>query len=99
MNTKLMMAMLAAGSVLTMTNAFAAAGTVNFNGIFWILPATLMWHPRIRWYDRRLLKTEFPTAGARTAATQFNIYFFLKKLSGNGHQCKVRLTARRINQR
>ena len=32
MNTKLMMAMLAAGSVLTMTNAFAAAGTVNFNG-------------------------------------------------------------------
>ncbi len=32
MNKKLMMAMLAAGSVLTMTNAFAAAGTVNFNG-------------------------------------------------------------------
>ncbi|MDF3635778.1 type 1 fimbrial protein, partial [Enterobacter cloacae] len=32
MNKKLMMAMLAAGSVLTMTNALAAAGTVNFNG-------------------------------------------------------------------
>ena len=74
MNTKLMMAMLAAGSVLTMTNAFAAAGTVNFNGN--ILDSAC--DVDVASQNQVVVlgdyyKTEFPTTGARTAATQFNI--------------------------
>ncbi|WP_318605434.1 fimbrial protein [Enterobacter hormaechei] len=74
MNKKLMMAMLAAGSVLTMTNAFAAAGTVNFNGN--ILDSAC--DVDVASQNQVVVlgdyyKTEFPTAGARTAATQFNI--------------------------
>jgi len=64
MNKKLMMAMVAAGSVLTMTNAFAAAGTVNFNGNILDSQVVVLGD---------YYKTEFPTTGARTAATQFNI--------------------------
>ena len=74
MNKKLMMAMLAAGSVLTMTNALAAAGTVNFNGN--ILDSAC--DVDVASQNQVVVlgdyyKTEFPTTGARTAATQFNI--------------------------
>ena len=69
-----MMAMLAAGSVLTMTNALAAAGTVNFNGN--ILDSAC--DVDVASQNQVVVlgdyyKTEFPTTGARTAATQFNI--------------------------
>ena len=71
MNKKLMMAMVAAGSVLTMTNAFAAAGTVNFNGN--ILDSAC--DVDVASQNQVVVlgdyyKTEFPTTGARTAATK-----------------------------
>ncbi len=49
MKKQLMMAMFAAGSVLTMTNTFAAAGTVNFNGNILDSAAMSMWLLRTRW--------------------------------------------------
>ncbi|RAY67088.1 type 1 fimbrial protein [Enterobacter hormaechei] len=74
MNKKLMIAMLAAGSALTVTNVFAAAGTVNFNGN--ILDSAC--DVDVASQNQVVVlgdyyKTEFPTTGARTAATQFNI--------------------------
>ncbi|MDH1125905.1 fimbrial protein [Enterobacter quasihormaechei] len=74
MNKKLMIAMLAASSALTMTNAFAAAGTVNFNGN--ILDSAC--DVDVASQNQVVVlgdynKTEFSAAGDRTAATQFNI--------------------------
>ncbi|WP_409242549.1 fimbrial protein [Enterobacter hormaechei] len=89
MNKKLMMAMLAAGSVLTMINALAAAGTVNFNGN--ILDSAC--DVDVASQNQVVVlgdyyKTEFPTTGARTAATQFNI--ILKNFPVTVTNAKVR---------
>ncbi|AMJ71037.1 ferrous iron transporter B [Enterobacter cloacae] len=74
MKKQLMMAMFAAGSVLTMTNTFAAAGTVNFNGN--ILDSAC--DVDVASQNQVVVlgdynKTEFPAAGSRTAATRFDI--------------------------
>jgi major type 1 subunit fimbrin (pilin) len=66
--------MLAAGSALTMTQAFAAAGTVNFNGN--ILDSAC--DVDVASQNQVVVlgdyyKTEFPTTGSRTAATKFDI--------------------------
>lgn len=49
MKKKIVIAILAAGSALSMTQAFAAAGTVNFNGNILMPPATSMSRQRTRW--------------------------------------------------
>lgn len=74
MKKKMMMAMLAVSSALPMTQAFAAAGTVNFNGN--ILDSAC--DVDVASQNQVVVlgdyyKTEFPTTGARTAATQFSI--------------------------
>ena len=74
MKKKIVIAMLAAGSALSMTQAFAAAGTVNFNGN--ILDAAC--DIDVASKDQVVVlgdyyKTEFPAAGSRTAATKFDI--------------------------
>ncbi|MCX4181462.1 fimbrial protein [Enterobacter sp. HSTU-ASh6] len=74
MKNKMMIAMLAIGSTLATTHAFAAAGTVNFNGN--ILDSAC--DVDVASQNQVVVlgdhyKTEFPTTGARTAATQFNI--------------------------
>ena len=74
MNNKMMITLLAVGSALTATHAFAAAGTVNFNGN--ILDSACDVDVASRNQVVVLgdhYKTESPTTGARTAATQFNI--------------------------
>ncbi len=89
MNKNLMMAMFAAGSLLSMTNVFAAAGTVNFNGN--ILDSAC--DVDVASQNQVVVlgdynKTEFPAAGARTAATQFNI--ILKNCPVTVNSAKVR---------
>ncbi|EPF6063002.1 ferrous iron transporter B [Enterobacter cloacae subsp. dissolvens] len=74
MNNKMMITLLAVSSALTATYAFAAAGTVNFNGN--ILDSAC--DVDVASQNQVVVlgdyyKTEFPTTGARTAATQFNI--------------------------
>ena len=74
MKNKMMITLLAVGSALTATHAFAAAGTVNFNGN--ILDSAC--DVDVASQNQVVVlgdyyKTEFPTTGARTAATQFNI--------------------------
>lgn len=74
MKNKMMITLLAVGSALTATHAFAAAGTVNFNGN--ILDSAC--DVDVASQNQVVIlgdyyKTEFPTTGARTAATQFNI--------------------------
>ncbi|WP_296246036.1 fimbrial protein [uncultured Enterobacter sp.] len=74
MKKNMMMAMLAVGSALTMTQAFAAAGTVNFNGN--ILDSAC--DVDVASQNQVVVlgdyyKTEFPATGSRTAATRFNI--------------------------
>ncbi|HCM9253770.1 TPA: fimbrial protein [Enterobacter cloacae subsp. dissolvens] len=74
MNNKMMITLLAVSSALTATHAFAAAGTVNFNGN--ILDSAC--DVDVASQNQVVVlgdyyKTEFPTTGARTAATQFNI--------------------------
>lgn len=74
MKKKMMMAMLAVSSALPMTQAFSAAGTVNFNGN--ILDSAC--DVDVASQNQVVVlgdyyKTEFPTTGARTAATQFSI--------------------------
>lgn len=79
----MMMAMLAVSSALPMTQALAAAGTVNFNGN--ILDSAC--DVDVASQNQVVVlgdyyKTEFPTTGARTAATQFQ--YCIEKLSGHG---------------
>ncbi|WP_116340463.1 fimbrial protein [Enterobacter cloacae] len=74
MKKQLIMAMFAASSVLTMTNVFAAAGTVNFNGN--ILDSAC--DVDVASQNQVVVlgdynKTEFPVTGSRTAATRFDI--------------------------
>lgn len=74
MKKKIVIAMLAAGSALSMTQAFAAAGTVNFNGN--ILDAAC--DVDVASQNQVVVlgdyyKTEFPAPGSRTAATKFDI--------------------------
>lgn len=74
MKKPMMMAMLAVSSALTITQVYAAAGTVNFNGN--ILDSAC--DVDVASQNQVVVlgdyyKTEFPTTGARTAATQFNI--------------------------
>lgn len=89
MKKKIVIAILAAGSALSMTQAFAAAGTVNFNGNILMPPATSM----SRQSDQVVVlgdyyKTEFPVAGSRTAATKFDI--ILKNCPVTVNNAKVR---------
>jgi major type 1 subunit fimbrin (pilin) len=74
MKKKVIIAMLAASSALTMTHAFAAAGTVNFNGN--ILDSAC--DVDVASQNQVVVlgdyyKTEFPATGSRTAATKFDI--------------------------
>lgn len=74
MKNKMITAMLAVSSAFTMTHALAAAGTVNFNGNILdsacdVDVASLNQVVVLGDY----YKTEFPTTGAKTAATPFNI--------------------------
>jgi len=74
MKKKIIIAMLAASSALTMTHAFAAAGTVNFNGN--ILDSAC--DVDVASQNQVVVlgdynKTEFSSTGARTAAKKFNI--------------------------
>ncbi|MGF7447862.1 fimbrial protein, partial [Klebsiella michiganensis] len=67
MKKKIVIAILAAGSALSMTQAFAAAGTVNFDGN--ILDAACGIDVASK--DQVVVlgdyyKTEFPVAGSRT---------------------------------
>ncbi len=69
MKKKIIIAMLAASSALTMTHAFAAAGTVNFNGN--ILDSAC--DVDVASQNQVVVlgdynKTEFSSTGARTAA-------------------------------
>ncbi|MEH0885557.1 fimbrial protein [Enterobacter sp. UNJFSC 003] len=74
MKTKMLMVLLAAGSAFTLTQAFAAAGTVNFNGN--ILDSAC--DVDVASQNQVVVlgdfyKTAFPATGARAAAKQFNI--------------------------
>ena len=82
MKKTIVIAMLAAGSALSMTHAFAAAGTVNFNGN--ILDAAC----DVDVASKNYYKTEFPAAGSRTAATKFDI--ILKNCPATVINAKVR---------
>ncbi len=89
MKKKIVIAILAAGSALSMTQAFAAAGTVNFNGN--ILDAAC--DIDVASKDQVVVlgdyyKTEFPGAGSRTAATKFDI--ILKNCPVTVNNAKVR---------
>lgn len=74
MKKNIMMVILAISAVLPLSPVFAAAGTVNFNGN--ILDSAC--DVDIASQNQVVVlgdyyKTEFPSTGARTAATQFNI--------------------------
>lgn len=89
MKKKIVIAILAAGSALSMTQAFAAAGTVNFNGN--ILDAAC--DIDVASKDQVVVlgdyyKTELPVAGSRTAATKFDI--ILKNCPVTVNNAKVR---------
>ncbi|HAZ4813112.1 fimbrial protein [Enterobacter cloacae] len=74
MKNKMMVTLLVVGTALTATHAFAAAGTVNFNGN--ILDSACDVDVASQNQIVELgdyYKTEFVTIGAKTAATQFNI--------------------------
>lgn len=74
MKKNIILAMVAAGSALMMGNAFAAAGTVNFNGniLDSACDVAVASQNQVVVLDD-YYKTEFPTTGSRTAATKFNI--------------------------
>ena len=87
MKKTIVIAMLAAGSALSMSHAFAAAGTVNFNGN--ILDAAC--DVDVASKNQVVVlgdyyKTEFPAAGSRT-----EIRYYFEKLSGNCYQCQSAL--------
>lgn len=89
MKKTLLLATIAAGSVLTMANAFAAAGTVNFNGN--ILDSAC--DVDVASQNQVVVlgdyyKTEFNATGARTAATKFDI--ILKNCPVSVTNAKVR---------
>lgn len=89
MKKKIVIAIFAAGSALSMTQAFAAAGTVNFNGN--ILDAAC--DIDVASQNQVVVlgdyyKTEFPAAGSRTAATKFDI--ILKNCPVTVNNAKVR---------
>lgn len=89
MKKTIVIAMLAAGSALSMIHAFAAAGTVNFNGN--ILDAAC--DVDVASKNQVVVlgdyyKTEFPAAGSRTAATKFDI--ILKNCPATVINAKVR---------
>jgi major type 1 subunit fimbrin (pilin) len=89
MKKTIVIAMLAAGSALSMSHAFAAAGTVNFNGN--ILDAAC--DVDVASKNQVVVlgdyyKTEFPAAGSRTAATKFDI--ILKNCPATVINAKVR---------
>lgn len=74
MKKRIIVAIFTAGSALTMTQAFAAAGTVNFNGNILDNACDV----DVASQNQVVVlgdyyKTEFPTTGSRTAATQFDI--------------------------
>ncbi|VUS69108.1 fimbrial protein [Klebsiella spallanzanii] len=74
MKKTIIVAMLAAGSALTMTNAFAAAGVINFTGKILDSACDVDVASQNQTIDLgNYNKTEFPTTGSKTAAKEVKI--------------------------
>lgn len=74
MKKTLLIAMLAAGSALTMNQAFAAAGTINFTGKILDNACDVDVASQNQSIDLGSYnKTEFPTSGSKTAAKEVKI--------------------------